>query len=141
MNKKNFFITAFFLLQPLISSAQDAEIKWDRYPPGCENLHKQEKAYPLSMFDLFMNQISPTKISILSKNKIVCVDLAVATGKHEEGNAIYIFFEKGKLICEQRSDEARLAGDDVKQLGYKIAGVGARAQNNSLILTDCQFFR
>jgi hypothetical protein len=71
---------------------------------------------------------------------MVCVSTSVATGKREEANSTYVMFEEGKLICEQTSDEARLAAENIGRKGYKIAGIAARAENNSLVLVDCQFF-
>ena len=118
----------------------DGEIKWERFPNGCQELHAKGQAYPLSFYDLYSGAVSATKVSILGKNKMVCVSGSVATGKREETNSTYVIFEDGKLICEQTSDEARLAAENIGRKGYKIAGMLPRAQNNALVLVDCQFF-
>ena len=137
------FPTVFLLTLTVLSMSAkaDGEIKWDRYPNGCQELYAKKEAYPLAFYDLYSGAISATKVSILAKNKWVCVSPMVPTGKREEADWTLVIFEEGKLICQQTSDEARLAAEDIGRRGYKVAGLSPRAQSNALVLTDCQFFQ
>jgi hypothetical protein len=139
--KKFFNIFLLALTVFSMSAKADEEIKWDWYPNGCQELYAKNEAFILTFIHLWLGQISPTKISILAKNKWVCVSPTVATAKREEADWTLVIFEKGKLICQQISDEARLAAEDIGNRGYKIAGHSPRAESNALVLSDCQFFR
>jgi hypothetical protein len=141
MKTKSLLIFSLFFICKLVFAQNTEEIKWERFPNGCKDLYEKQQAFPLKQYDLYSGAISATKVSIQARDKVVCVTMSVATGKQQEGSSTFVVFENGLIICNQQSDQARLDAEDIKRVGYKIAGVSAQVFNNSLMLNNCQFFK
>lgn len=141
--KKLKFISSVLLVLAINSTAAFAQddFKWERFQNGCEEGTKAGKIYPLKFYSLFSGEISATKISILAKNKKVCTDPVVATGKSDDGNNTIISFEDGLLLCIQTTDKGRLDADDIRRTGYKIIGSSAGVRGRSLYLKDCSIVK
>ena len=93
--------------------------------------------YVLDIFELFMERVTTTEVSILAKGKKVCFQ-GVATGRRDATNSTIATFED-RVFCNQTTDAERIAATKLKQTGYYVIGFFVGVSGNTISLNNCVF--
>ena len=117
-------------------ASNPAEVpKHKRNHSACDS-QNTAKFYVLDGWKFFSGEVNATEVSIIARGKKVCFT-GVATGRADGSNTTELQIEDGRVICEQRSDESRLAAAQLGRTGYKVVGDFAGVIGGGVVLRDC----